>query len=835
MKYVKKISFFALTAILSLGCACNASLANNSPNLKQPAPSDVVSYQDANADFTTYDNMAYNEYLLGEETTIKGQWEGYGIGDPFVMRYNGAYYLYSSSLDSETGVKGYKSYDLINWVAMTGEGLREGFVSEDPVSKGAYAPEVYHFNGKFYMYTSPGGSGHYVLVSDEPEGPFIKATNNFGLSIDGSVLIDDDEQMYFTYASGTGIRMAKMSDMLTVDGSTPLLNGTSIGGWTEGPYILKREGIYYLTYTGNHVTSDGYRIAYATGDNITLASGGVNRNAFTRGVNNPLALETESDLKGIGHSSTVMGPDMDSYYLVYHYLNSSGGPNRSLAIDRLLFNGKMMSVAPGLTDSITPTLPEFYAMGLDGERFDVNGELALSKAVAGKNFTAEFNASGLNESVYYFGYTDNKNYHSVKVNLSAKTVTLAKVSNGAESVVASGTLVNDFDANEIHAIRVAVKDGKVDVYFDNMLKIDDAVCEVANAKIGYKKVEGLTVGYTAISNVAMGMSDNAEPKQATSYIGANTYLYEDKYAPKAQLNGANSGLVAISEGRMVGANAMILSASGDYASYLVNFREAGRYGLELVYREEDGGKKIGVKLGNGKVYRCTLPKIASEDIFVKAVVGEFEVQKGITTVRLECLGSEIGYACYQFIETSPVTPLYEQTLDNYAEKGADYKTIWKIKDGGHYAKAGTRQLVYFGDNTITDFTLEVEMKLEGKAGISSAGIVFRAQNYAASSHDSYMSMQGYYLAINNNQIVLDRLNYADGTKTAMATYIKDNPFAESDKFVSLKIQVRGNTITVWANNTELFRVTDDWGFANGKLGLYTNGAAAIFKNLKVSA
>ena len=104
-------------------------------------------------------------------------------------------------------------------------------------------------------------------------------------------------------------------------------------------------------------------------------------------------------------------------------------------------------------------------------------------------------------------------------------------------------------------------------------------------------------------------------------------------------------------------------------------------------------------------------------------------------LRLENTGKEaINFACFRFVETSDVTPSYEQSLSEYAEKGADYKTIWKLKDGGHYAKAGTRQLVYFGDNTITDFTLEVEIKLEGKTGTSTAGIVFHAKNYAASSY-----------------------------------------------------------------------------------------------------
>ncbi|MBS5023261.1 MAG: DUF1080 domain-containing protein, partial [Firmicutes bacterium] len=311
------------------------------------------------------------------------------------------------------------------------------------------------------------------------------------------------------------------------------------------------------------------------------------------------------------------------------------------------------------------------------------------------------------------------------------------------------------------------------------------------------------------------------------------YLYENTYNEPYKLSD-KSGISVIADKPFEGVKSLTLGAEKDYVSYLVNFKETGRYGLELVYRAADGGKKIGVKLDDGTVWRCTLPQIETEEKYVKALIGEVDAAKGIRLLRLENLGAEVNFVSFRFVEVSGVTPVYEQSLAQYAPKGADYKTIWKLKDGGHYAKAGTRQLVYFGDNTMTDFTMEVEVKLEGKTGTSTAGIVFHAKNYAASSHDSYTSMQGYYLALNNNQIVLERLNYADDSKN-IATMVQNNPFATSDQFIPLKIQVRGNRIVVWSGETKLIDVTDSRAFVNGKIGLYTNGAAAVFRNLKVSA
>lgn len=838
MKSFKKISIFALSAVLLIGCTACGKTPDNSGSQGGNGGSDSTwtsPYTDPNSVVSTYNNQAYNEYLLGEEAVMDNQWQGYGIGDPFVMRHNGMYYLYVSTLDSEIGVRGYKSADLVNWIPMTGTGLKEGYVSQDTITLAAYAPEVYYFNGTFYMYTSPAGHGHYILTSDRPEGPFEKRTDNFGMSIDGSVLIDDDEQMYFTFADGGGIRMARMEDMLTVGENRPLLRDTSIGGWTEGPYILKRDGIYYLTFTGNHVASDGYRIAYATAEEL----GTRYQNSFTRAQNNPLALETETALKGIGHSSTVMGPDMDSHYLVYHYLNSSGGPNRSLGIDRLIFNGTMMSVAPTLEKSVKPALPAFYATGSDEEKFDTADTFLLSKTSAPADFTAEYNVTGANAMTYVFGYVDANNYMDVTVNLTEKTVKLNKTENGEATEVGSGTLVNDFAADKLHTVRIASRDGKVDVVFDNMTKIDNAELTVSAGKIGYKSLaDGMAVGYTAFSNVAMGMSDEQEAKQATGFTGADNYLRNETYA-KAPVLGSGSVVSTITEDtdyRFMGWKQLTLNNRGDNVSYLLYNGVTGRYGLELVYPASEGGKKIGVKIdgvNGGTVYNCTLPEVETDNDtdYVKAIVGEFFLAEGARIVRLENVGSAVTFTAFRFVETSSVTPIFEQSLASYVERGADYKTIWKIKEEGHYAKAGTRQLVYFGDNTITDFTLEVEMKLEGKTNSNTAGIVFHAQNYAASPHDSYMSIQGYYLKINNDSVRLERLNYADDTQ-ALAS--NGQMKFKSDIFYKIKIQVRGSQIKVWVGEQEVFSVTDGWSFSGGKVGFYTDGAATIFKNLKIS-
>ena len=142
--------------------------------------------EEVSVDLETYQNS------LMDATTLNA-WENYGFGDPFVMRHNGKYYLYSSTHDWYTGIKVWSSDNLVDW-------KYEGICAIDDRLKSAYAPEVTYYNGNFYMYTSPAGNGHYVLKADNPLVPFNIMTDNLGNSIDGHVFIDDNGKWYFYHA-----------------------------------------------------------------------------------------------------------------------------------------------------------------------------------------------------------------------------------------------------------------------------------------------------------------------------------------------------------------------------------------------------------------------------------------------------------------------------------------------------------------------------------------------------------------------------------------------------------------------------------------------------------
>ena len=82
-------------------------------------------------------------------------------------------------------------------------------------------------------------------------------------------------------------------------------------------------------------------------------------------------------------------------------------------------------------------------------------------------------------------------------------------------------------------------------------------------------------------------------------------------------------------------------------------------------------------------------------------------------------------------------------------------------------------------------------------------------------------------------MLLERYCYADSSQQ-LAAYAKGAETVTSDTFHKLKIEARGNVYTISLDGEQIFKVTDGWGFASGKVGLYTYGAAVVFKNLKIS-
>lgn len=747
---------------------------------------------------------------------IPDYWDSYGCGDPFVYRFNGMYYLIVSTKSMETGVMGWKSKDMLTWEKVQAEGLPEGYVSVDDSTFTAYAPEVIYKDGYFYMCESRRGQGHYILRSRSPEGPFVKYVDNFGERIDGSFFLDDDETLYFLRANTDGIRINKMDDDFNIVGKVNLEN-TMIGGWTEGPGLIKKDGIYYLTFTGTAVTSPGYRVSYSYFDSNNSDKNLFSRAAFEYG--SCILLNTSSEYNGLGHSASVLGPNMDSYYMVYHDLISLNGPYRRFNMARMLFNGSELGVNhPEKKDNLVPQMPDFSSYEKEG--LESSDGFVLSDKSTSDYYTVEFNTKGEGKRMV-FSYSSSQDYSYIINN--SNTISLHKVSNGKDEELASSMLTKQYDYESLHTYRIQYKDSRFALYFDSMKKIDETLnTSFGSGKIGYE--EGSDYSFTAFTNDAFDSSEKKDWKQGKIY--ASEYD-EEKSTFKSELTRVGKSL----GGNGIDGSKAVLLKKGERASYRVYLNENSNYGIDLTLPYTSMGKTIGVRLDNGKTYNFKIPSYESKDDVIKVNIGQIEGNKGTHFLTFYGLDQDVSFISCDIYPTTNNQLTFENDLNSFVTHGVNYVNVWKVKYGGHYALSGNRQLLYIGDSTMRDYEIEVDLTLDGETQATSAGILLRGSNAAFASSDTDDSIQGFYCGLGNSNVFIKECNYGDTISGPSDAGINLFPSGEE---IHLKAVAKGNEISLYINGELSLSYMSLTGPTHGPAALYTCGAAAIYKNLRVT-
>jgi xylan 1,4-beta-xylosidase len=157
-------------------------------------------------------------------------------------------------------------------------------------------------------------------------------------AIDSHLFRDDDGKFYLYYvhlAGGFKIMVQPMSNPLTRQGEArQVIHPTEewekvSGAVTEGPFLLKHAGTYYLMYSGTGADSPNYGVGYATSQSPV--------GPFVKYAGNPIA-HRGGDVLGPGHHCVIEGPD-GRLWMVYHQKASTKkGWDRFLAIDPLWFD-----------------------------------------------------------------------------------------------------------------------------------------------------------------------------------------------------------------------------------------------------------------------------------------------------------------------------------------------------------------------------------------------------------------------------------------------------------------------------------------------------------------
>ncbi|MCU0857402.1 MAG: family 43 glycosylhydrolase [Pontiellaceae bacterium] len=278
---------------------------------------------------------------------------------------DGRLYLYPSTdvappqgCSRMDGYHVFSTDDLITWTDH-GEILHSRDVEWGRPEGGyMWAPDCAYRNGTYYYYfPHPGESEvHYswkigIASSSRPDGGFVvrgyfKELGGRGM-IDPAVFTDDDGQSYMIYGGGAVCHIGKLKEnMVEIDGEMADIS-KQLTDFHEGPWIFKRNGIYYLMYPDNVKPCNSMRYAMSTNVLGPWESKGI--------MMEPVSSETT-------HGSVVEYKGV--WYIFYHNAALSGGIGnlRSVCFDRLFFN------EDGTIQLVKQTLPAGTEIPESGNR-----------------------------------------------------------------------------------------------------------------------------------------------------------------------------------------------------------------------------------------------------------------------------------------------------------------------------------------------------------------------------------------------------------------------------------------------------------------------------------
>jgi arabinoxylan arabinofuranohydrolase len=174
---------------------------------------------------------------------------------------------------------------MVNWTDYGSVASLKDFQWSDKTN-GAWAPQCIERNGKFYLYCPIHGDGIGVLEADSPTGPFrdplgrrLIDSDDIWQDIDPTAFIDDDGQAYLFWGNPRLYYVKLNEDMISYDhsigkngivavkmdtasfGSKKRRDGSLGTTYTEGPWIYKRDKLYYMVYAAAGIPE---YIAYST-------------------------------------------------------------------------------------------------------------------------------------------------------------------------------------------------------------------------------------------------------------------------------------------------------------------------------------------------------------------------------------------------------------------------------------------------------------------------------------------------------------------------------------------------------------------------------------------
>lgn len=238
----------------------------------------------------------------------------------------------------------YSTDDMRNWTAH-GPVLRASDFRYSPQNS-AWAGQVVEANGKYYYYVTLDRTDNRehtidVAVSDSPTGPFVPArksgtpliedsmtpdSHRWNADIDPTVLIDDDGTPWMAWGNGDCYMVRLKRNMTELDGE---IRKVPMRNYSEGPFLIKRNGIYYMIYASDAPGVQAEQIAFS----------------YTRDINGPWTFG--GYITGSANHGFTIHPSVNEFkgqwYLFYHdgsysFKGQPGGDcRRQVCVEPLYF------------------------------------------------------------------------------------------------------------------------------------------------------------------------------------------------------------------------------------------------------------------------------------------------------------------------------------------------------------------------------------------------------------------------------------------------------------------------------------------------------------------
>lgn len=341
---------------------------------------------------------------LSTSAQTESKWNEPGNGNPFIpgyfadptiRKFGDTFYIYATTDGTGNGygpAQVWMSKDFVNW---------RNVVMNWPTTEVVWAPDVIPTkDGKYrYYYCEP--CMVHVGESDSPVGPWKNMLGEAdavlmpdrychpkAITLDPQVFTDDDGSQYmfvgtWGFYDDAGCGWAKLAPDGKSFTDKGLISSREIRDFFEGPFVFKKDGVYYFTYSCGSCHDDTYRVDYAISTESPIGP-------YTY-KGNILKTNADGTVHGPGHHSILV--DGNDYYIVYHRHNnphSVHGFNRQLCIDKIEFDtdGNIKPIMPthaGLLPSSLAKKAKKYAI----ENLAYKAKVTVSSVLC-DDFKAEY-------------------------------------------------------------------------------------------------------------------------------------------------------------------------------------------------------------------------------------------------------------------------------------------------------------------------------------------------------------------------------------------------------------------------------------------------------------